>query len=201
METPKPLYIRLSSSHRRLHLLVHTPRSLGRTLLPPLQTFLVSTTALPRTDNQIHNMLHPLPVLDNCKHSRTPFPHLRRIPLHHSQIRTHRLGKINLVHHQQIRARDTGSSLPGNLVPTCNVDHVDDEIGQLARVVGGEVVTTGLDEEEVGLELTLQGLKGEQVGADIFADGSVGAAARLNGTDARRGEGFVAGEELGVFPV
>lgn len=132
-------------------------------------------------------------MLNNRKNSRTPLPHLGRIPLHNPQIRTHRLGQINLVHHQQIRARDTRPALPGNLVTARNVDHVDDEIGQLARVVGGEVVAAGLNEEEVRFELALQGLQGEQVGADVFADGGVGAAACFDGADARWGQGFVAG--------
>lgn len=140
-------------------------------------------------------------MLHNRKNSRTPIPHLRRIPLHNPQIRTHRLRKINLVDHQQIRPRNTRTSLPRHLVATRNVNHVDDEVGELARVVGSEVIAAGLDEQEVCLELALEGLQGEKVGADVFADGGVGAAACFDGADARWGEGFVAGEEFGVFSV
>jgi hypothetical protein len=138
-------------------------------------------------------MLHPLAMLHNRKNSRTPLPHLRRIPLHNLQIRPDSLRQINLVNHQQIRARDTRPALPGNLITARNVDHVDDEIGQLTRVVRGEVVAARLDEEEVGFELALQGLQGEEVGADVFADGGVGAAACFDGADAGGGEGFMAG--------
>lgn len=120
-----------------LHLLIHTPRSPRRPLLPPLQTLLISPAPLPRTKNQIHNMLQPLPLLNNRKNSRPPFPHLRRIPLHDTQIRTHRLSQINLVNNQQIRARDTRPTLPGHLITARNVNHVDDEIGQFPRVVRG----------------------------------------------------------------
>lgn len=138
-------------------------------------------------------MLQPLPLLNNRKNRRPPLPHLRRIPLHNPQIRSHRLRKINLVNNQQIRPRDTRPALSGHLVPTRNVDHVDDEIGQLARVVGGQVVAAGLDEEQVGFELALEGLQGEEVGAYVFADGGVRAAACFDGADAGGGEGFVAG--------
>lgn len=47
----------------------------------------------------------------------------------------------------------------------------------------------------------MQGLQGEEVGADVFADGGVWAAAGFDGADAVLGEGFVAGEEFGVFSV
>lgn len=82
-------------------------------------------------------MLQPLPIFDNRKNSRASLPHLRRIPLHDLQIRTHSLSKIDLVDNQQIRARDPRSALARHLVPARNIDHVDDEVGQLARVVRG----------------------------------------------------------------
>lgn len=47
----------------------------------------------------------------------------------------------------------------------------------------------------------MQVLQREQVGTDVFADGGVRAATGLDGANTRWGEGFVAGEELGVFPV
>lgn len=82
-------------------------------------------------------MLQPLPTLDHRKNRRTPLSHLGRIALHNRQIRTHNLRQINFVHNQQIRPRDTRSSFPRNLVPASHIDHVDDEVGQFARVVGG----------------------------------------------------------------
>ena len=146
-------------------------------------------------------MVQALAILDDRKNCRSTFAHLRRIPLHDLQISTNGLGKVNLVDHQQIRARDTRSTLARNLVATRNVNHIDDEVGQLARVVRSEVITAGLDEEEICGELPLQVLQCEQVGTDVLADGGVRAAAGLDGANTRRGEGLVAGEELGVFPV
>lgn len=82
-------------------------------------------------------MLQPLPTLDHRKNRRTPLSHLGGIPLHNLQIRTHNLRQIDLVDDQQIRARDAGASLARHLVPARDIDHVDDEVGQFARVVGG----------------------------------------------------------------
>ena len=103
-------------------------------------------------------MLQSLPTLDHRKNSGAPLSHLRRIALHNRQIRTHNLRQIDLVHDQQIRPGDTRPALARHLVPAGHIDHVDDEVGQFARVVGGQVVAAGLDQEEVGLELLVQGL-------------------------------------------
>lgn len=138
-------------------------------------------------------MLQPLSLLNNRKNRRSSLPHFGCIPLHNPQIRPHRLRQINLVNNQQIRPRDTWPALPGHLVPARDVDHVDDEIGQFARVVSSQVVATGLDEEQVGFKLALEGLEGEEVGAYVFADGGVGAATCFDSTDAGGGESFVAG--------
>lgn len=146
-------------------------------------------------------MLQPLPILHLREDRRTVLSHLRRIALHNAQIRAHDLRQVDLVHDQQVRARDARPALAGYFVAAGNVDHVDDEVGQLTRVVGSQIVATGLDQKEVGLELLLKGLEGEKVGADVLTDGSMGAATSFDGADARRGEGFVAGEEFRVLPV
>lgn len=161
----------------------------------------IRAARLPSTQDQINNILNSRPTLNHSKHRRSTLSHLSRIPLHNSQVRTDGLSQIDLVHNQQIRARDTGSTLAGHLITTSDINHVDNEVSQLATVVSGKVVAAGFDEEEVGLELSVQGLQGQEVGADVFADGGVRAAAGFDGADAGRGEGFVAGEEFGVFSV
>lgn len=92
-------------------------------------------------------MIQSLAILDHGKHGRTALAHVGGIPLHHLQIGPNGLGKIDLVHDQQVRPGDAGPALPRDLVAACHVNHVDDEVGQLARVVRREVVTAGLDEE------------------------------------------------------
>ena len=172
--------------------IINTPRASNSTILPPLQTRLISTARLPSTQNQIHDMIQTLlPMLHLRKNSRASLPHLRRIALHNTQISAHNIRKINLVHNQKIRPGDTGSTLSRHLVSASYIDNVDDEIRQLTRVVRCEVVASGLDQEEISLELLLERLQGEKVGADIFTDGSVGAAACFDCADSRRGEGFV----------
>lgn len=182
-------------------LFVYAPRSSRSTLLPPLQTNLIRAAALPSADNKVFDILHADPILHHREYSRTTLSHFRRIALHDLEICTHGLGKINLVHNQQIRARNTRSTLPRYLVAACNINYVDDEISQLARVVCSEIVTTRFDEEEVGRELLLEGLEGEQVRADVFANSGVRAATGFDSSDTRWGKCFMASEELCVFPV
>jgi len=137
-------------------------------------------------------MLKPFPFLNDGKNRRPPLAHLASIALHNGQIGTDRLRQINLVHDEQVGPRNPRSALPRHLVPARDVNDIDDEIGQLARVVGGEVVAAGFDEEQVRRELFLESLEREQVGGDVFADCGVRASASLDGADARRREGFVA---------
>jgi hypothetical protein len=146
-------------------------------------------------------MIHPLAMLDDGKHRRPALTHLRGIALHNSQISPDSLGKINLVHNEQVRPRNARSALARHLVTPSHINNIDDVVRELARVVGGEVVASGLDEEEVGLKLLLELLQGEQVCADVLADGRVRAAACFDCSDAVGGEGFIAGEEFGIFAV
>lgn len=191
----------LSNIGKGSHLNINSSRSPLPPILPPLQTKLICAASLPRTENEVGNMINALIPLHNRKDRRPALSHLRRIPLHHRDIRAHSLRKIDLVHDQQVGACNTGPALAGHLVTTSNINDVDDEVGEFARVVCGEVVAAGLDEEEVCLELAVEVLQGEEVGADVLADGGVRAAACFDGADALGREGFIAGEELGVFSV
>lgn len=110
-----------------------------------------------------------------------------------------RIKKAHLVHNQNIRPRDPWSPFSRHLIPARDVNHVDDEIRQLPRVVRRQVVPAALDEQEVRGIGRVQGLQGVQVGADVLADRGVRAPARLDGGDAVRRQGGVRGEELGVF--
>ena len=120
---------------------------LRRPIPPPLETDFIRPSGLPRRQDQPDDILHALSPLDIRKHDRSTFPHPARITLHHAQIRPDRLGKIDFVDDQQIRTRDARPTLPGHFVPARDVNHVDDEIGQFAAVVRGEVVAAGFDEE------------------------------------------------------
>lgn len=103
-------------------------------------------------------MVDSLSALDLCKHRRPTFSHFRRITLHDTQIRAHNLRQINLIHDQQVRARDARPTLARDLVASRDINHVDDEIRQFARVVRGQVIPAGLDQQKVCLELLVQRL-------------------------------------------
>ena len=80
-----------------------------------------------------------------------------------------------------------------------DVNDVDDVVGELARVVRGEVVAAALHEEQLARVLGLQRLERAHVRADVLADRGVRAAARLDSEDARCGERLVPDEELLVL--
>ena len=167
--------------------------------LPPLHADLIRPAPFPRTQNQPHDILHSLPVLHNRENRRSPIPHPPSIPLHNLHIRPHRLRQINLVHNQQVTPRDPRPPLPRHLIPTRHVNDIDDEIRQLPTVIRRQIVAPALNQQQIRGEPAVQGLQRVQVRADVFAHGGVGAAAGLDGLDARGREGGVPGEELGVL--
>lgn len=138
-------------------------------------------------------------LLDLREDGGPPLAHLAGVPLHDAEVGADGLGQVRLVDDEQVALRDAGAALARDLVAAADVDHVDDKIGELARVVGGQVVAAGLDEEDVGGEGAVQVLEGGEVRGHVLADGGVRAPARLDGADARGGEGLVPGEELGVL--
>lgn len=144
-------------------------------------------------------MVDGYPLLHLSEHRRAPIPHLPRVALHDSQVGAHSLSEVGLVDNEQVALGYPGAALAGDLVAAADVDDVDDVVGELAAVVGGEVVAAGLDEEEVGGEGAVQVLEGGEVGGDVLAHGGVGAASGLDGADARGGEGAVARQELSVL--
>lgn len=54
-----------------------------------------------------------------------------------------------------------------------DTDDVDNVVRKLAGVVCSEVVTTGFDQEKLGIEFRVEVLKSLQVGTDILTDWGV----------------------------
>ena len=54
-----------------------------------------------------------------------------------------------LIDDQQVRLCDARSSFARNLIASAHVDDVYDEVGELATEVGGEVVTSALQQDEI----------------------------------------------------
>lgn len=144
-------------------------------------------------------MVDPNVLLHLGENRRPALAHLPRVALHDAQIGTHGLGEIGLVDDEEIALGDAGAALAGHLVAAADVDDVDDEVGQLAAVVGGEVVTARLDEQQVRRELAVQVLEGGQVRRDVLAHRRVRTPARLDGADPRCRQRPVPRQELGVL--
>lgn len=145
------------------------------------------TRCLPCRENQIDNGIDALVSLHNGEDGRAAFTHPPAIPVHDVQVSAHCLGQVDLVHDEQVRLGDARPALAGDLVSARDVDYVNDEVCELARVVCCEVVAARLDEEKIGVEAVVQvGERGE-VDGNVFADGGVGAAAGFDGDDALAG--------------
>lgn len=126
--------------------------------------------------------------------SAIPLPHLIPFlllplspPLAPSQIQAH------LINNQHIPPRNPRPPLPRHLIPPRHINHINNEIRQLPRVIRRQIIPPALNQQYIGLKLAVQGLQGVQVGGDVFAHGGVGAAAGFDGGDARGGEGGVSG--------
>jgi hypothetical protein len=100
-------------------------------------------------------MVHAISMLHRAKDRRAALSNLARIALHNAQISTHSLCQINLVNNQQVTARNTWSAFARHFVSASDVNYVDNVVSELARVVGSEIVTAGLDEEEICAEFAL----------------------------------------------
>jgi hypothetical protein len=104
-----------------------------------------------------------------------------------------------LVNDKKVAMGDSRSSLSRDLIPPAHINHIDDIIRQLSRIVRREIITSTLYKQELAAELGLERLECSGVGGDVLADSGVRAAAGLDGKDAHRGEGLVLDEELLVF--
>jgi len=110
-------------------------------------------------------------------------------------------GNVDLVDDQQVGFGDAGAAFAGDLVAGGHVDHVQGEVAQFRAESGGEVVAAGFHQHQFQARVTaLQVVDGGQVHGSILADGGMRAAAGFHAQDAVCGQGFVAQQEVGVFP-
>ena len=138
-------------------------------------------------------------VHDLREDRRSLAAHARGVALHHSEIGPDVRREIGLVDHEQVGLRDARAALARHLVAPGDVDHVDREVGELAAVLGREVVAAGLDEEQLGPDLVDELLEREQVVAHVLADRRVRTAPGLDRPDVAGRERAVPDQELGVL--
>ena len=129
-----------------------------------------------------------------------PSPRMRAASrCHHPEVGADVRCEIGLVDHEQVGLRDARAALARHLVAARDIDHVDREVGELAAVLGRQVVAARLDEQQLGADLVDELLEREQVVADVLADRRMRAAAGLDGADVARRQRVVADQELGVL--
>ncbi len=111
--------------------------------------------------------------------------------------------QIDLVDHQQVRARDAGPAFGRNLVAGGDVDDVDGEIGEFGRKRRGQIVAAGFDQHQIEIgKFEAHVGDGGEIDRGILADGGVRAAAGFHPGDAlggkRAGTHQIFGVPLGV---
>lgn len=126
-------------------------------------------------------------------------PHLPRVPFHNAKVSTHNFSQIRLVYDEQIALRDARAALARDLVATAHVNDVDDEVGQLATVVGSKVVAAALDQQQFRLEFAMQILQRRQICRNILTYRGMRAATRLNCPYPLGRQCVVARKELAVL--
>ena len=95
---------------------------------------------------------------------------------------------------------DCGPAFAGDFITLGDIDDVDEGVHEFGGEGGGEIVSTAFNQDQFGVGVTaFEFGDGGEIHAGVVSDGGVGAAARFNTEDAIRGEGVIAGEELGVF--
>ena len=76
-------------------------------------------------------------------------PHAPGVALHHAEVGADVGREVDLVDHEQVRARDAGPALARDLVALGHVDHVDRGVDQLGAERRGQVVAAALDEQQL----------------------------------------------------
>ena len=154
---------------------------------------------LPGVEEVVDDGIDADAVANLGEQERSPAPHLLGIAGHHVEIGPHRHREVGLVDHQQIALGDSGAALARDLVATRHVDDLNRVVGEFATETGGEIVATGLQQEQIRMELVVQILQGLKIGRDVFADGGMRTSAGFHGANAFADERLVADQEFTVL--
>ena len=120
--------------------------------------------------------------------------HHAGVVFHDAEVCANEFGQVGFVDDEEVRLGDAGAAFAGDFVACGDVDDVDGVVDEFFAEVGGEVVTTAFDQEEVDVVVKAdhEVFEGVEVEGDVFANGGVWAAAGFNANDAVGFEGFVA---------
>src|SRR5262245_17430010 len=144
--------------------------------------------------------VQPFTRLQVREHERLPAAHEARVALHDAEVGADVRRQIDLVDHQQVRARDARTTLARNLVAARDVDDVDRRVRQFRAEAGREIVAAALDEHQLQLRKpAIQLIQRLETDRRVLANRRVRASAGLDADDAIGGERLAAGEELHVL--
>lgn len=80
-----------------------------------------------------------------------------------------------------------------------NIDHVDNIIRQLPRIIRRQIISSTLNQEQLTLEFRLQSFKSTHICTDVFANSSMRTASSLDGEDSVDGKGTILDQKFLVF--
>jgi len=154
---------------------------------------------LPGMDGMIDNLIHARTVPDLREDKRAGSAHFPGIALHNAEVRPDGRSQVGLIDDQQVGLRNAGAAFAGNLIASGDVNNINGVIGQFAAEMGGEVVASGFQQQELRVKFLLQFFQSQQVGGNIFANRGMGATAGFNRADAFGLQSLVADQEFAVF--
>ena len=154
---------------------------------------------LPGVEEVVDDGIDADSVADLGEQERSPAPHLLGIAGHHVEVSPDRHREVGLVDHQQIALGDSGSALARDLVTARHVDDLDRVVGEFPAEAGGEIVATGLQQEQIRMKLLMQLLQGLKIRRDVFADGGMRTSAGFHGANAFADQRLIADQKLTVL--
>ena len=111
--------------------------------------------------------------------------HAGGVGVHDVQVGAHVGGEVGFVDDEEIAFGNARAAFARDFFASCNVDHVDGEVGQFGAEGGGQVVAAAFHKHHIGVGKFFQhAVDGFKVDGGIFADGRVGATASFDAHDA-----------------
>src|SRR6267142_6328502 len=93
--------------------------------------------------------------------------HQLGVTLHNLEISTDGLREISFVDNEEVRLRNAGTAFAGNFVAAGDINDIDGVIREFTTEMGGKVIPTGFEEEDIRVEELMEFLQGKEICGDI----------------------------------
>ncbi len=150
--------------------------------------------------NPRNDLIEPLPCLEISEHKRQVPAHATTVSIHHRQIGPHRGREVDLVDHQQVRARDSRTAFARNLIAGRDIDHINHCVHEFWAERRGQVITAAFHEHDTHIRMAAeQFIERFLIMRRILANRGMRAPARFDTENAVLRQRTLASQKLGVF--